>query len=217
MVVWTPCVFLLHMHGCPHTHAWVPEFSPTLSFPWILLYFVFSFPLLLWIYHCSPSSHSSLLPSRSYGQREGNLCQCQYSLVCETRSRGLKFTIQQIPSLPALRSTGSMGPPSLGSLLWPGTVQRYLLHWCVQSSFQIPSPKCSSSLPLETSFSSFVLCVGAWKPITLCWKCLFSHCLFAARGGQSLQPIYPKKSGLKKREVGAFHARFLSQKQESRE
>lgn len=217
MVVWTPCVFLLHMHGCPHTHAWVPEFSPTFSFPWILLYFVFSFPLLLWIYHCSPSSHSSLLPSRSYGQREGNLCQCQYSLVCETRSRGLKFTIQQIPSLPALRSTGSMGPPSLGSLLWPGTVQRYLLHWCVQSSFQIPSPKCSSSLPLETSFSSFVLCVGAWKPITLCWKCLFSHCLFAARGGQSLQPIYPKKSGLKKREVGAFHARFLSQKQESRE
>lgn len=172
MVVWTPYVFLLHIHGCPHTHAWVPEFSPTVSFPWTLLYFVFSFLLLLWIHHCSPSSHSSLLPSRSYGQREGNRCQCQYSLVFETRSRGLKFTIQQIPSLPALRSTGSMGPPSLGSLLWPGTVQRYLLHWCVQSSFKLFTPGnlfflCSLCWAVETC--NVVLEMSLF-PLPLCSK-----------------------------------------------
>lgn len=42
--VWTPYAFLLYMHGCPHSV--VTELSPTLSFPWTFLYFMFSFPFL---------------------------------------------------------------------------------------------------------------------------------------------------------------------------
>lgn len=80
--------------------------------------------------------------------------------------------------------------------------QMPLLHCCIQPSFQIPGSRCPRSSPPKSSLSFFVLCLGPWKPLTLCWKHLVSHCLTTARGGTySTTNSYPGKSGLKRDEL----------------
>lgn len=75
-----------------------------------------------------------------------------------------------------------------------------------------PAPSVQALYPRKPLFLP-LFCLGPWKRLTLCWKCLFPHCLSAARGGtESTANSYPNKSGFKKREVGVFSACFLSQK-----